>query len=249
LLLCSPSAAQDGLQLFQKMQIALGSADSIASIRDFEECVHADSWDNNGKFHGTVYKRVRFIRPNYLRIDQVGPGDTYVLYFNGASGWEILPNKPFADLAGDELRFAQGYAGGLNLNSWLADREPENVFTSSAPNVIVIATKTDASHKIEITLGPNLLPTKETSISFADTNHPVSKQTMVFEQWEATGGVKFPRHRSDFHFDKKMAEIMTDEIKINKGIKPSELAIEPTDSKPVICSPPQSKARLLPRVQ
>ena len=182
------------------------------------------------------YTGVRYVRPNYLRIDQVGPGDTYVLYFDGSSGWEILPDHSFADLAGDELRFPRGYAGGLNLNSWLADREPENVFISAAPNVVVIATKDDASHKTEITLGPDFLPTKETSISFADSNHPVSNQTMVFEQWEATGSVKFPRRRTNFHFDKKVAEIMTDKIGLNKGITSSELAKRPSDSTPVMCS-------------
>jgi hypothetical protein len=70
--------------------------------------VHAESWDNDGKAHGTVFKRVRFVRHNYLRIDQMGPGDSYVLYFDGSLGWEILPGKRVADLVGRELRFAQG---------------------------------------------------------------------------------------------------------------------------------------------
>ena len=35
--------AQDELQLFHKMQTALGGIDKIASIRDFEECVHAQT--------------------------------------------------------------------------------------------------------------------------------------------------------------------------------------------------------------
>jgi hypothetical protein len=97
--------AQDGLRLFHKMQTALGGAEKIASIRDFEECVRAETWDNEGKAHGIVRKRVRLIRPNYLCLDQVGPGDTYVIYFDGTSGWEILPDKTVADLTGGELRF------------------------------------------------------------------------------------------------------------------------------------------------
>src|SRR2546430_11423342 len=39
-----------------------------------------------------------------LRLDQVGPGDTYVLFFDGTSGWEILPDKTVADLTGGEIR-------------------------------------------------------------------------------------------------------------------------------------------------
>src|SRR5206468_8433817 len=41
--------AQDGLQLFHKMQTALGGEEKMASIRDFEECVRAETWDNEGK--------------------------------------------------------------------------------------------------------------------------------------------------------------------------------------------------------
>src|SRR2546430_9904152 len=77
-----------------------------------------------------------------LRLDQVGPGDTYVLFFDGTSGWEILPDKTVADLTGGELQFAQDYLRGLN-SEWLADRDAQNVFASPAPNVITITTKND----------------------------------------------------------------------------------------------------------
>src|SRR4030095_5990122 len=84
--------SDDGLQLFHKMQKALGGADKIAAIREFEQQVRAQSWNGNtGRLIGDVTKRTRWIRPNYLRVDQVGPGSTYVLYFDGKSGWEILP--------------------------------------------------------------------------------------------------------------------------------------------------------------
>ncbi len=222
-------SGQDGLQLFHKMQAALGGAETIASVRDFEETVSAETWKND-----TVRKRVRFIRPSYLRIDQVGPGDTYVLYFNGTSGWEILPGKTVADLVGGELRFAQGYLRGLKLNFWLADRDPANVFTSSAPDVITIATKGDPSHQDEITLDPvTFLPVKQTGISLADPNHPVPSEARV-EQWRTIDGVKFPGRVSSFHSGKKVAEITEEEIRLNSGIKLEDLAAKPVDLKPVM---------------
>ncbi|OLB25280.1 MAG: hypothetical protein DMG41_10170 [Acidobacteria bacterium] len=228
--------AQDGLQLFHKMQTALGGEEKMASIRDFEECVRAETWDNEGKAHGIVRKRVRLIRPNYLRLDQVGPGDTYVLFFDGTSGWEILPDKTVADLTGGELQFAQDYLRGLN-SEWLADRDAQNVFASPAPNVITITTKNDTSHKTEITFDPTtFLPVKRTLLSLADPNHPVSSQMMVFEQWESVHGLQFPHRRSNFHFGKKLAEITTEQIRLDTGIKLKDLAIKPTDLNPVMCS-------------
>jgi hypothetical protein len=113
-----PSLQTDGRQLFHKMQKALGGADKIAAIHDYEELESAETWFENGTSRGTVRKRVRFIRPSFLRIDQVGPGDTYVLYCDGISGWEILPDKPgVQELTGGELRFAQGYLNGMAINA------------------------------------------------------------------------------------------------------------------------------------
>ena len=232
---CTPAFSQEALQLFHKMQDALGGATKIASIRDFEECVRADTWDNEGKPHGIVRKRVRFIRPDYLRIDQVGPGDTYVLYFHGTSGWEILPDMTVADLSGTELQFAQGYLRGLN-SQWLEDRDPQNLLTSTAPNVITIATKNDSSHKTEIALDPGtFLPTKRTSLSLVKSGHFEPTQMMVFEQWESVNGLKFPRLRSNFHSGRRLAEITTEKISLDTGINASDLATKPPDLKPVSC--------------
>jgi hypothetical protein len=233
-LLCSPSVGQDGLHLFHQMQTALGGAEKIASVRDFEQIVRAETWDNEGKPHGTVRKRVRFIRPNYLRIDQVGPDDTYVLYFDGTSGWEILPDKTVADLAGGELRFARGYLTGLSLNFWLADRDAAYEFKSKEPNVISIATKDDPSNATDIALDPvTFLPVKQTSLSHADPDRPVPSEER-FSQWETLGGVRFPNRITNFHSGKRLAEITVEWARLNGGIKPGDLAAKPADLRPVM---------------
>jgi hypothetical protein len=122
---CGPSLAQDGVRLLHKMQQALGGADKIAAIRDFDETVSAQTFNAQGAPTGaTVRKRLRWIRPNTLRLDQVGPGDTYVLYFDGTGGWEILPDKTYAVLAGSELRFAKNYLRDLDLNVWTRRPRP-----------------------------------------------------------------------------------------------------------------------------
>jgi hypothetical protein len=236
LLLSSPSPGQDGLQLFHKMQSALGGSERIASVRDFEQSVHADTWDNEGNPREVVRKRVRFIRPSYLRIDQVGPDNTYVLYFDGTSGWEILPGGTLADLAGGELKFAQTYLSGLNLVFWLSDRDSSKVITSPAPNVIVVSTKGDSSQTSEITLDPvTFLPIKQTGISYADPDHPVPQEVRL-DRWEVYGGVKFPQRISNFHDGKKLAEITVEQTNLDHGIKASDLAIKPPDHKPVMAS-------------
>jgi hypothetical protein len=199
--------------------------------------VRADARYSDGRPLGKVRKRTRWIRPNHLRLDQVGPGDTYVLYFDGTGGWEILPDKTVANLEGGELKFAQNYRSGLNLNSWLADRDPSRVITSSGPDVIVVSTKGDSSQRTELTLDPvTFLPVKETDISLSDPNHPVPSESRL-EQWQAIDGVKFPQRITKFQGGRNLAEIIVEQIKLNSGIKAGDLAIKPPDLKPVMSQP------------
>jgi hypothetical protein len=219
------------------MQTALGGGEKIASVHDFEESVRAQAWHNDGRSMGEVRKRTRWIRPNILRLDQVGAEDTYVLYFDGTSGWEITPDRPLANLDAGDLKFAHNYVTGIVLNLWLADRDPNRVITSSGANLIVVSTKGDSSQRTELTLDPvTFLPVKETDISLSDPNHPVSSESR-FERWQAIDGVKFPQRIIKFHSGKKVAEITVEQTELNRGLKAADLAIKPPDQKPVMSQP------------
>lgn len=103
--------------------------------------------------------------------------------------------------------------------------------------MIVIVTKGDASQRTEITLDPTtFLPVKQTDISLSDPNHPVPSETR-FEQWQTIDGVKFPYHIAKFQNGRKVAEITTEQIKLNSGLKAGDLAIKPADLKPVLSRP------------
>ena len=68
---CAVAVAQDGATLLHKMQPALSGADKIAAIRDFDETVSAQTYNARGESTGaTVRKRMRWIRPNILRLDE-----------------------------------------------------------------------------------------------------------------------------------------------------------------------------------
>lgn len=148
-----PARSQDGLPALHRMQQALGGVAKIAGIKDFEQKVRAQSWNgNNGALIGEVRKRTRWIRPNHLRVDQIGPGSTYVLYFDGTSGWEILPGTRTAvDLVGGELQFAQKYVRDFVLTTWLADHDPHYRITSPAPNIVQISDG-DMTHPLDVSL-------------------------------------------------------------------------------------------------
>jgi len=237
LLLCPSVFAQDALQLFHKMQEALGGAENIAAVRDFEQRLRAESWDGNGRPLGEVRKRTRWVRPNHLRADQVGPGSTYVLYFDGTSGWEILPGtKTVAVLAGGELKFAQKYLRDLTLNVWLADRDPRYRITSPAPDDVRISDG-DVADQLDITVDPvSWLPVRTTSISLADPAHPIPSETVTTE-WETVQGIRFARRWSVFRSGVRIAEATVEQTRVNNGLKPADLAAKPHDLRPVLSTP------------
>ncbi|MBV8113145.1 MAG: hypothetical protein JO300_00265 [Silvibacterium sp.] len=222
LLIGSPlRAGQDsGLDLLHKMQRALGGANRIEAIRDLDWTVRANTFDHAGKAIGQVTKRTRWIRPNYLRLDQVGPGDTYVLYFDGVSGWEVPPGSTRAiGLEGQELQFARGYLNTFMLNIWVADRAGSWLITSPAPNVIRLSSSANRADSYEIKLDPaTWLP--------ADPNPRVM-------EWQEVAG-SFPAHEVNSHPDDGSADIWTEKIVSNSGLKPEALRATPPDGRPVL---------------
>ena len=235
LLLGSSAFSQDGLPLFRKMQDALGGADRIAAVRDFEELVLAESWNGNtGQSMGEVRKRTRWIRPNHLRIDQVGPGSTYVLYFDGTTGWEIVPGtQQVVELTGGELEFARGILRGLRLNTWVADRDPRFRITSPSPNAVRVSDG-NIAHQLDITVdAASSLPARIGFTTLSDPAHPVSGED-VFADWNTVQGIKFPRRFTVFRSGVRVAEAKDIRTSVNSGLDSAALAAKPSDLKPVL---------------
>jgi hypothetical protein len=239
-----PSSTQEGLQLLHKMQAALGGADRIAAIHDYEEIVRAQTWSITGAPLGEVRKRTRWMRyPNLIRLDQIGARDTYVLFFEGASGagWEILPDVSgpenfkttgkLIDLVGGELKFAKGYLFDFQFNQWLADRMPGYTVTSPAANVLRIEHDGDAT---DLTLDSATgLPVKTAGVSLADPDHPASAE-LRYEGWTKVSGVRVPAQRANYHNGVKMGEIINETVRVNSGLTPQQLAAEPAGDAPDI---------------
>jgi len=226
------------------MQTALGGAEKIAAIHDYEETVLARTWNPDGSPLGEVRKRTRWMRsPNLLRLDQIGPRDTYVLYFDGSSssGWEILPDlnnpdplktsgKPI-ELVGGELKFAKGYLSGFQFNMCLADRTQGYIVTSPASNVLRIEHDGNAT---DFTLNTaTWLPHKTSGVSLANPDRPVQSE-MRYEAWIQVAGVLFPTKRANYHNGVKLGEITNAAIQVNIGLKPQELSAKPADFAPDI---------------
>jgi hypothetical protein len=223
-------------ELFLQMQKALGGAEKIAAIRDFDQLSEAETFDPNGA-PVRVQKRVRWVKPNHLRVDQVGRFDTYVLYFDGTSGWEILPDGAMTDLKDGELEFARKYLANFQVRLWLADRLPGYTITSRSANEIHISFQDDPGKQVAFTLDPvSFLPVKDASISLGNPDQPMPIEH-EFRQWTTVQNVRFPKELWIIQDGRRLGIIRTQRIDLNTGINPQELSIRPADHKPVLRRP------------
>ena len=239
----SQQSTKEGLLLLHKMQSALGGAKKLAGIHDYEETISAVAYDSRGQSLGAVRKRTRWMQsPSTLRLDQIGPRGTYVLYLDGRSksGWEIMPDVTNPDpykttgkaipLAGGELEFAEGYLSGFELNLWLADLRGYAV-TSPKPNVVRVEHDGSAT---DFTLDPVTgLPLKSAGVSLADPNRPVPSE-MRYAGWKEFSGVRFPTHRINFHEGVNRGEVTTEMLRVNSGLQLQELSAKPANFSPDI---------------
>jgi len=223
------------------MQETLGGAKRLAAVHDYDETIRAVAWDAAGGSLGEVRKRSRWIQnPRMIRLDQIGPRGTYVLYLDGrsGSGWEILPDLKGSDpykttgvpvpLTGGELKFATNYLSGFELNLWLADLRG---YTVSSPRANVLRIEHDGS-ATDFTLDPvTRLPLKSAGVSLADPNRPVPSE-MRYEGWKEVSGIHFPTHRVNYLSGLKRGEVITGEIKVNSGLRPEDLSAKPANFAP-----------------
>jgi hypothetical protein len=217
--------AQDPLQLLHRMQEALGGAEKLAAIRDYQWSIVGKSFGPGGQDLGEGTRTIRLVRPNHFRFDQVIPMGEVKMYFDGTQGWEITPDHGYQELTGGELEFAKGESSGFYLNLWIADRNPDYSITSGGPNIIRISHK--GAEPTNITVDPQtFLPIREAGVSLSNPDAPVPAYTEITE-WQTVDGVKLPKRILNYHRGRLVVDIRTTEIKINNGIDPKELAKPP----------------------
>ncbi len=168
----------------------------------------------------------------------MGPANTFVLYFDGIAGWEILPGGQAAiALRSGELRFAQQQHRDFPLRIWLADRDAAFTVSSPAANVLRIADRLhpdDPVYQVDLTLHPqSALPLVERTLSLAIPDRPSWFDTRVSD-WMSVDGLWFPRRSEVFFNGARIAAITLTSVRLNSGLSIADLAAKPANLTPVI---------------
>lgn len=199
------------------MQTALGGP-RIFQVKDIDWEVKAKVWDGAGNEAGFAVRRDRIILPHEFRKDQ----DMHIaknnvlhtrFYFDGNSGWGSFADmakfkdSPVTSLEGSELSMVRKEVRGFWLNLWRTEGYEVSV---SGPNTLRLVDKGDPSSVRELELD-------------SETWLPRGGIT----EWIVVDGIKLPKRILNYRAGKLVAEIETVSVKINTGLKRSDLARRP----------------------
>jgi hypothetical protein len=228
----APAAPEEsGLPLLKKMQAALGGAERLDAVRDVDWTVSAKTWNAAGLPGPDTVRRIRWIKPNIFRKDQHAGGITVLEFFDGAGGWEVVPDGGLVELKGSELEIVRSEALGFQLDNWLADRIPYLRVSSGGPGIIRIAAENNVTGSIDIVVDrSSALPVRSFASPLAGSpasSYQRVRQRMEFIEWQTANSIRWPHRTFNFHDDVKRADIVTTALKIDSGLDAHELSSRP----------------------
>ncbi len=207
-----------GGELLAKMQSAMGGADKLAAVKDYQ--FQADIAIQMGGMKAK--QRNSFLAPSTMRQDLELPFGKQSVYFDGKAGWmaspqgvQMLPPPVIKQSQGEVFRELFGLA--------LSDRDPGRTVSAIGEDQLEISDKQGNSVKVQIDAAG--LPSK-LSYDGEGMAGPTSVDES-FSDWRDVGGVKVPYKASIVQGGKKFADVTVQEYKINSGLKAEDLSKKP----------------------
>lgn len=204
----SADTLNKGKQLLDKVQAAIGGADKIASIKDYQQSSSIVLVQGL-----TVKQTSSWMAPAALRQENVLPFGTIISFYDGAGGWVKTPQGKMP-LAGPVL-------------NQVKQQLLQDFFTLVRSNQTTGRTVNYAGEgKLDITEGANTVQLVVDEASgmpiklLADATGPQGpvKIEMQYGDFKEVGGVKFPHRVTVLQGGQKFSENTISEMKVNTGV-------------------------------
>ncbi|MDQ6665495.1 MAG: insulinase family protein, partial [Acidobacteriota bacterium] len=215
-------STEKGKQLLQRVQQAVGGADKLAAVHDFEEKVAFQVDQSAGGMK--VSQIIQWISPSSFRQESVLPFGKMSAYSDGTSGWIVTPQGG-GPLPAAQLKQIQEELFRIYFPLLLSDRSPDRTVNLVGDGVVEISGKGGPSVRLFIDPKTNL-PIKETYQSAQQQGPPTTIEE-TFSDFEAVQGIQTPRKLSIIQNGHKFADIAVQEFKVNTGLKPEDLSKKP----------------------
>jgi zinc protease len=210
------ASLERGRALLKRAQQAMGGADKIAGIKDFNEV--AEMALDAGPGGMKSKQQSRWLASGIMRQDQTLPFGTIVAFSDGKSGWLAAP-QGVQPMPPPVLKQMQGEIFREWASLILSDRDASRTVSAVGPNVVDISGpgQTVRVEFDDATGLPSVQIYKEGPLDV--------KQT--FSDWREVGGIKLPYKAIFEQNGKKAAERSVSEIKLNTGLTADELSKKP----------------------
>ncbi|MDQ2900427.1 MAG: insulinase family protein [Acidobacteriota bacterium] len=216
------ASIENGKQLLQKVQQAVGGADKLAAVHDFEEKVDFQVDASAGGMK--VNQLIQWVAPSYFRQDSVLPFGKMSAYSDGQTGWIVTPQGA-GPLPPAQLKQIQEELFRVYFPLLLSDRSPDRTVNLVGEGVVEISGKGGMAVRLYVDSKTNL-PMKETYQSAQQQGPPTAIEE-TFSNFEAVQGIQTPRKLTIVQNGHKFADIAVRELKINSGLKPEDLSKKP----------------------
>jgi len=203
-----------GKQLLQKAQQAVGGADKLAAVKDSVQTAQVQIDPAMG---GLKLKQVNYwLTPGLFRQEVEAPFGKLSSFTNGKSGWVKSPQGEGA-LMGPMLRQAQGEVFRSYFHLMVSDRDPERTVNFVAPAVVEISDKNGNAARLTLDESSGL-PLK------ASYESSQGKVEEGWSDWRDVAGMKAPFKISVTQNNKKFADVTVEDIKVNTGATEEQLS-------------------------
>jgi outer membrane lipoprotein-sorting protein len=213
-----PASLEKGKALLQRVQSALGGADKLAAIKDFQYQANVEV-----QTPGAVMKVKQtntFLAPSSLRQDIELPFGKQSVYSDGSTGWmagfqgmQALPPQVVKQVRGELFRQIALLA--------LSDRDPNRMVNYSGEGALEISSKEGDTVRLEVDEKTGM-PLKT---SYQESGKGSVSQ--FFADWRDVNGVRLPFEWTTMQGDQKFATVKIDNYKINSGLTTEALSKKP----------------------
>ena len=211
-----------GKALLQRAQQAVGGAEKIAQVKDFEETANFQLDPSAGGMR--VEQVDRWIAPEHFRQESNLPMGRISAYSDGQAGWIVTPQGS-GPLAGAQLKQVQGDLFRLYFRMLLSDRLPDRQVNYIGENTIEISGRNGQMARLVVDPETGL-PRKIVydSVHVTGAPHTVEDEFVRFEE---VSGIKVPYQVVIRQEGRKFADVTVKEYKINPGLKIEDLSKRP----------------------
>lgn len=213
---------QQGKQLLQRAQQAMGGAAKLAAVKDVMHKMEIILEPVAGGFK--LQQTSLFVAPNHFRQEQEMPFGDVMIYSDGRDGWLSTP-QGVQPIPAEVLSAAKGVIFRQPSTLLLPDHDASRTVNAAGDNAVEISTTDGWRVRLEFDATTGL-PARQ-MYSESGPQGSVRERMETLSDWRAVDGIKMPYKAVQQENGAKMLEVTVTGYRINSGMTAAQLRSKP----------------------